>query len=510
MRMKAKAESSISVKHRLLALAQTITTLSLIGLGAIIASIILSIIMDPIWGAVIIILSIIYLWLIVPIFEILTAVALFTKWKAISIVHEKEDEKRIDRIIRYLLFAVFACALISVLPYIFIGLFGSGSAIRHIWSFMIEFIGIYIAYKSFFLCRKIPCQLLMHAVLLFSIVACLASITFKIYIAGYYDYLLQSISYAKKAPTYSGSSESLNLTIIVPTLDSPIEENKNVIWSSVFQLALSELPDDVTNVFGEFDETDNMAPESYYTAVGKVSDGIIDVIKNDMAENFPKHSMPQFDKSDGLLVYSYLDLHVPFKYPFAQYKERFEFTDSQGKQTNISAFGLWESIKYGQVELLYSSLDPEEYKDGKHVKEFVIDLCKYSEPYQVIVSVVEPNETLTETINYVEKKIEDFKLSKDPSNRSEYFRYDILLVPEMFWHINHKFQDIQNVDAYQEMSLRFDRSGTVREDKSSVMKKIINRRFECNRPFMLYIKKRGSTQPCFVMWIDNAELFNKN
>ncbi len=35
------------------------------------------------------------------------------------------------------------------------------------------------------------------------------------------------------------------------------------------------------------------------------------------------------------------------------------------------------------------------------------------------------------------------------------------------------------------------------------------RRFEFNRPFLLYIKKRGADYPFFVMWMDNAELLQK-
>jgi len=36
------------------------------------------------------------------------------------------------------------------------------------------------------------------------------------------------------------------------------------------------------------------------------------------------------------------------------------------------------------------------------------------------------------------------------------------------------------------------------------------RRFHFNRPFLIYIKKRGpATSPFFVMWVDNAELMQE-
>ncbi len=30
-----------------------------------------------------------------------------------------------------------------------------------------------------------------------------------------------------------------------------------------------------------------------------------------------------------------------------------------------------------------------------------------------------------------------------------------------------------------------------------------------NRPFLIYIRKRGADRPFFVMWVDNAELLSK-
>lgn len=509
--MDTQTETNSSVKLRIIALLQTIIMLSLIGIVIIIFSIILLALTRSIVWVGISFLSIFFLWLAVPVFEIYTGAILIIKWKAISIINEKEDEKRVKRIAGYLLAAAFISALISLLP--LNAIFGRITILRFLWAFVIALEGGVFGIISFKLYRKIPGQFIESVASFLSVVTCLTAITLLIYFAGYFSYLVQSYQYFQKAPAYSGSSESLNQTIIVPTLDSPIEENKNVIWSSAFQLALNELPGDVTSEFSEVVDSNTIARRSYYTAVGKFSDGIIEVIKNDMAQDFPKHSIPEFTKSYDMLVYSYLDLNVPFKYPFPQYNNDFIFTDSQGRETNVKSFGLWESLKYTdiikQVTLLYSSLDSNEYKDGKHVKEFAIDLCKHSDPYQVIVSVVEPNQTLGETIKYVEKNIEDFKTTKEASNKTKFSGYDILLVPEMFWQINHQFIELKNVEAYQGISFRLDRGGTILEDKSNPMKKLIDRRFEFNRPFMLYVKKRDSGQPFFVMWIDNAELLSK-
>jgi hypothetical protein len=33
--------------------------------------------------------------------------------------------------------------------------------------------------------------------------------------------------------------------------------------------------------------------------------------------------------------------------------------------------------------------------------------------------------------------------------------------------------------------------------------------FHFDRPFLIYLKKRGAKYPFFVMWVDNAELLSK-
>jgi hypothetical protein len=30
-----------------------------------------------------------------------------------------------------------------------------------------------------------------------------------------------------------------------------------------------------------------------------------------------------------------------------------------------------------------------------------------------------------------------------------------------------------------------------------------------DRPFLIYLKKRGATRPYFAMWVDNAELLRR-
>lgn len=355
-------------------------------------------------------------------------------------------------------------------------------------------------------------------------------------------YLLQS--YSQMAMTFSGESGLLERTVIVPTLDSPRPANKNVIWCSSFQLAWNQMKDDVIGapvkvvgaeeIAARLNETgqsaNDLEADSFYAAAGRVKEGIIDKIRKDMAAKFPAHSVPDFnevaDYPNGILSYSYLTANVPFRHPFRQVKREFTFTDSNGVETNVGAFGVWgfESCykrMREQVEIFYAQVDWDANDPDLRMKEFMIDLCRHSEPYQVIAAVVEPRPSLTETVDYVSSKIADvIKYGKSDQQRVLQDE-DVLIVPEMCWEIDHRFDELIGrivpnanpampiIGARQVTKFKLDRCGATLESEAHIAAAATPREFIFNRPFLVYMKKRECERPFFVMWVDNAELLNK-
>ncbi|MBN1507061.1 MAG: hypothetical protein JW955_09455 [Sedimentisphaerales bacterium] len=343
----------------------------------------------------------------------------------------------------------------------------------------------------------------------------------------------QQAPYPGRTPTFSGNSQKLTQTVIVPTLDSPSPPGKNVIWCSSFQLAWNELRDNVLKaplqVIGAEEvadrlnvakqSTSDLEPESFYATGGWIRDGIVDKIRKDMAAKFPSHVLPDFSGYDsGLLAYCYLTANVPFKVPFGQIEKGLAFTDSQGGKSRVEAFGLpglfgyWHVEVREQVEVLYVGSDPN-LKDPWEISEYAIDLCKYSQPYQVVAALVEPRGSLAETFEYVRSQVDKAKHSED---LHELGRRDILEVPEMVWRIDHRFlqligKPLANVkgpitEAMQTIEFRLDRSGAKVESEALMAAKARPNRFAFDRPFLVYMQKRGAEQPFLVMWVDNAEL----
>jgi len=269
----------------------------------------------------------------------------------------------------------------------------------------------------------------------------------------------------------------------------------------------------------------DLEPESFYAAGGRGEEGIIERIEREMAAKFPSHTLPNFNDYPlgprDILAYSYLKANVRFKHPYRQLDAGLAFVDSHGVKTQVAGFGLWEAFlpQYRnmreQVEILYCR-GPE--RRPWELQEYALDLCRHSEPYQAVVAVVEPKGTLAETLDYVRLQTEQFSRRDDYETARRFCETDILHVPDMFWKIDHRFGELIGklvanaepanpiVEALQTIEFRLDRSGAMLESQAIMVIAAIPRRFAFDRPFLVYMKKRGAQHPFFVMWVDNAEL----
>jgi hypothetical protein len=397
---------------------------------------------------------------------------------------------------------------------------------------------------SYKLITKTSHRFLMRIGAICSIVISLVAVVVVFSSTSLGNYLIQRVVYSKITKTFSGSSSSLKQTSIMSTLDSPCPNNKNVIWCSSFQLAWNRMKDDVIGAPVEVVGAEELAArlntagqseadlesDSFYAAAGRVKDGIISKIHKEMTVKFPSHSVPDFSDiagiPEGILAYSYLTANVPFKYPFRQFRKGLAFTDSQGVETEVGAFGVWGwNSLYNkmrqQVEILYLQEDREGINRDLRIKEFAVDLSRHSEPYQVVAAVVEPKASLAQTLDYVSSRINDFRQEINYERTSSLEDMDVLIVPEMFWEIEHDFNELLDkivananpampiITAKQRIKFKLDRCGAMLESEAIIAAAAIPRYFIFNRPFLIYIKKRECEQPFFVMWVDNAELLNR-
>ena len=336
---------------------------------------------------------------------------------------------------------------------------------------------------------------------------------------------------------FDGPSDQLKRTVIVPTLDTPMPEGKNVIWCASFQLAWNEMRDEIVGepiriakaeeiaarLNNAKSSKDDLEAGSYYVKAGAVADGVIEQIQRDMAKAFPDAPTPEIKASgEAFVAYAYLAANVKFTLPFFDNDERFAFNG-----TRVSSFGIREKDEYafralrGQVDVLYSTHYQND-EPGAH-PQFALDLCKDSSPNQIILACIEPGETLDETLASLDQKTANWSVSDD---EREFETADVLLVPNIHWRIMHHFRQLEGTDktilnedcpitgywvseASQLTEFKLDRSGAEVKSEAKHLVEAKGREFLFNRPFLIVMRKRGAEQPFFVMWVDNPELLCK-
>ena len=341
--------------------------------------------------------------------------------------------------------------------------------------------------------------------------------------------------YTPPAVAFNGNSHDLKQSVIVPTLDTPMPDGKNVVWCAPFQMAWSYLKDDVVKepvrianaeaVAKRLDDSpfskSDLPDDSYYAAAGLAKDGIVQKIRQEMKERFHKEPLDLNDADAALVAYGYLRAQVPFTIPYFENKKAFSFTDSEGRKTAVASFGLREedgSAYYklrAQFEALYVL---QEDHRGDPV-EFAVDLCRDSKPNQIILACIPRKNNLQAMVADVVRKIADHP----PDER--WLAPDArVLIPCLNWSITHHFTELEGADkhflnrgfeglwmktALQTIDFRLDRSGVELESEAKVMVAPIPIHYIVNRPFLIVVKKRGLERPFFVMWVDNAELLCK-
>lgn len=339
--------------------------------------------------------------------------------------------------------------------------------------------------------------------------------------------------YHAPALTFDGSTDALKQTVVLPTLDTPLPSGKSAIWCSTFGVAWQRMIADVVRqplrvegsqqvadrLNGLKAPEDDLSPETSYAAAGRTSDGIVERIQSDMKARFPSVPTPRFRGASGpgaLVSYGYLQAGIRFDRPYMENTEPLAFHSPDGGIVEITSFGLRKTdsdVSYralrDQVEMLYVSGDRLERKPD----EFALDLCRTSRDVQVVVACVPRKTTLAEAIAYVRKQHDAVG---SPMSGPRLGPSDTLLVPDLCWRVDHHFRELEGhtllnvglpiVEASQTIAFHLDRSGAGVESESKLVAGSIPTEFVFDRPFLIYLKKRGAKDPFFAMWVDNAEL----
>jgi hypothetical protein len=336
-------------------------------------------------------------------------------------------------------------------------------------------------------------------------------------------------------PAISVSSDQLPHTIIVPTLDTPIPESKNVIWCASFQMAWNKLKNDVVKEpvkikgaeelaerLNKSPVTDVDLPEgSYYAAAGFSRDGIEKTIKKEMGKRFPHWAVGEFSGgADGVAVaYAYLESRLQFEKLFDVLDEPISFTASDGSTKKVPGFGIsWKAVREHRHDKLWNQASVPAAISSS---EFAVELHGKEAHLQLLLVRIDRKGTLEQCLADAQRLL----LSRQRKPTSE-----TLFIPTMDWGVSHTYRNLEGPDklflnpalagafvqtAQQDIRFRLDRSGALLQSEAIIEAKKdagpsenpIELAF--NRPFLIILKKRDAANPFFVMWVDNAELLQK-
>lgn len=340
-------------------------------------------------------------------------------------------------------------------------------------------------------------------------------------------------------------SNALQQTVIVPTRDCPLPQQRNAIWCATFQMAWDQYKAKFTGgpiVLHGAEQLanrlnnnpfplDSLEASSYYVATGTWADGVLERIERDMAHRFPHASIPdlrRYGADDMMLAFAYLGMDLEFEHPFRVRESPFTFTASNGDESPVTSFSTYAKIPEpndpvrAQVEIL-----SYEYGSSRDEDTFAVDLCTDTEPYQVILACMPRGETLRETIDSVEQAIARFKDDPDYETLRRLRRIDQLTVPDVLYNLTHHFTELEgrplgnaggaearSLLALQTIEFSLSRTGVILRSVAVFAASRSRsgqigqpRLLYFNRPFLIYAKKRRpGAQPFFAMWVDNAEL----
>jgi hypothetical protein len=147
----------------------------------------------------------------------------------------------------------------------------------------------------------------------------------------------------------------------------------------------------------------------------------------------------------------------------------------------------------------------------------IIQLRCKSEDDEMILALVEPKDSLIETIESVMKRVQNPSSSRTRGP-------DALAIPKLDFNVEHSFEELANrafenegwedwfiARALQWIRFRLNERGALLKSEAKIERlKGLPLVYAFDEPFLIYLRHKDAKYPYFAMWVDNAELLLKN
>ncbi|MDX1740989.1 MAG: hypothetical protein R3178_06835, partial [Rhodothermales bacterium] len=310
---------------------------------------------------------------------------------------------------------------------------------------------------------------------------------------------------------------------------------RNTVWCASLLAAWKALQDEVSGgtvqLDGAADLSDSLnahrdprldiPQDSIYAAAGRVEEGIVARIREDLGGRFPEAPAPEFLGVDpkGLVVYAKLQANVRFRMPYHQNSRPLCFRDSGGVVSEVKSFGLPTESRDFCLDLRLSQPRVVFVQSADDALPwYLVDLDRTSEPNQVLVAYIERKETLRAAVAAVQEALQEGDPHSVVMADTPLSPTDVLLVPEVVLKVGKRFEELEGrtlvnpsfagvrLDVVrQDVEFTFDRSGAALRSDALMMTLGLARDLIFDRPFLIVMRTRAAEQPYFAMWVDNAQ-----
>lgn len=349
-----------------------------------------------------------------------------------------------------------------------------------------------------------------------------------------------TLRYEARPMYLSDSNEST--IIVTPILDTKIDKDKNLIYCSTIQMAWNELsnnqlkqtieienPPDYLKKLNTLLKQPPLISDDAYIVLGGIADQntnktIEIVVTNKFKKMLSADEMRfNFDISPGsLYAFSLLFKELLFTKEFEKVnKHLFKFNNNK---VHVEAFGITDRRheshdKYSkEIEVFHENNKITSYSTNEL---FVIKLKSISDSDEIIVSNIDPEETLQKTF------IKIYDYINNPEKLHKFLSPSKLIIPKINFDITKNYDNITNRkiinDKYegskiyifiQKIKFNINEKG-VRLLSSSIEGVGANsndlpRHFIINKPFFIYLKDKKANSPYFMAYICDDQLLIKD
>lgn len=343
-------------------------------------------------------------------------------------------------------------------------------------------------------------------------------------------FFLFSISFqAKSAINKDLKKGELNKTVVTPFLNKNIKKDENLIYNPAFKVSWNKLKNNTkektirlstSNSYADKLNNSNIEEKAlnknyYINMYGYKKDNIVNAVREALDFNLDIKE-PVIDtlvSPQDMLVYSCFKRNIKFNNEFENIPNAIEF-ENNGKITRVSGFGIAEYRDEEQRKIA-EQVQVLSY-DG--MDDFIIKLQPQDLKEEIIIAKIKPEDTLEKTMEKAEEKIkrgEKSSLKFGETLAIPNFDIDIetdykQIEKQKF--INKGFENTYIGKATENTKFKMVQKGLIVTSKFSeiiLKKKAKKRWFVCDKPFLVYIKIKGSKKPYFAVWVNNPEVLIK-